>query len=295
MQRSVIPLQGDIIAIVDSSRTTVVEYKYDPWGKKESRTGSLSGTVGYYNPFRYRGYIFDEETWMYYLKDRYYYPELRRFINADIYLGETRALMSTNPYCYCKNNAVMGIDSTGNFPSLISIVSSVLQIFVSGAKAENTNSTRNSELANAENLFRTEASPDSYNCYGNAISKVINASPSGYGNGLKYMLPFIDPDVDAVFEGVKLDVGAENIQELNGINDPRFDPTTQNLVALRVSKMDYHFIIKVNGTWRDKAGRKEITTVDESHVVSEKWVGTLFINEYDSKTIYFSIRKDWYK
>ena len=106
------------------------------------------------------------------------------------------------------------------------------------------------------------------------------------------MLPFIDPDVDAVFEGVKLDVGAENIQELNGINDPRFDPTTQNLVALRVSKMDYHFIVKVNGTWRDKAGSEEIITRDESYVVSEKWFGTLFINEYDSKTIYFSIRKD---
>ncbi|MDO5378070.1 MAG: DNRLRE domain-containing protein [Clostridia bacterium] len=80
-------LQGDIIALVDTSGTTVVEYKYDPWGKKEAVTGTLAASVGWYNPFRYRGYIFDEETLMYYLKDRYYYPELRRFISADRKMG----------------------------------------------------------------------------------------------------------------------------------------------------------------------------------------------------------------
>ena len=106
-------LQGDIIAIVDTSGTTVVEYKYDPWGKKESRTGSLSGTVGYYNPFRYRGYIFDEETWMYYLKDRYYYPELRRFISADRKMGVKQKKLSLNLFLYCLNNSITLYDPDG--------------------------------------------------------------------------------------------------------------------------------------------------------------------------------------
>lgn len=119
-------LQGDIIAIVDSSGTTVVEYKYDPWGKKESRTGSLSGTVGYYNPFRYRGYIFDEETWMYYLKDRYYYPELRRFISADIVLGQVGKLLSPNAYCYCLNNTLLFADEDGKFAEIIKSLRVVL-------------------------------------------------------------------------------------------------------------------------------------------------------------------------
>lgn len=100
-------LQGDIIAIVDTSGTTVVEYKYDPWGKKESVTGTLAASVGRYNPFRYRGYIFDEETLMYYLKDRYYYPELRRFINADR-VGER------NLFLYCRNSPVFRVDNDGN-------------------------------------------------------------------------------------------------------------------------------------------------------------------------------------
>ena len=47
----------------------------------------MAATLGYYNPFRYRGYVWDEETWMYYLRSRYYYPELQRFIGADHFLG----------------------------------------------------------------------------------------------------------------------------------------------------------------------------------------------------------------
>jgi len=37
------------------------------------------------NPFRYRGYYFDSETWFYYLESRYYDPAIGRFINADDY------------------------------------------------------------------------------------------------------------------------------------------------------------------------------------------------------------------
>lgn len=93
--------------------TTVVEYKYDPWGKKEAVTGTLAASVGRYNPFRYRGYIFDEETMMYYLKDRYYYPELRRFINADITLGLAGQIAAHDVYSYCRNNPINHQDDGG--------------------------------------------------------------------------------------------------------------------------------------------------------------------------------------
>ena len=35
------------------------------------------------NPFRYRGYYYDEETGFYYLNSRYYDPITKRFISAD--------------------------------------------------------------------------------------------------------------------------------------------------------------------------------------------------------------------
>ena len=66
--------QNDVIALIDGEGNTVVEYTYDSWGKVLGITGSLADTVGVQNPFRYRGYYYDSETGMYYLKSRYYDP-----------------------------------------------------------------------------------------------------------------------------------------------------------------------------------------------------------------------------
>ncbi|MDD4476282.1 MAG: hypothetical protein PHV95_10970 [Eubacteriales bacterium] len=62
----------------------VVEYCYDAWGNILSTTGSAASTVGYFNPFRYRGYYYDVETGFYYLQSRHYDPATYRFINADL-------------------------------------------------------------------------------------------------------------------------------------------------------------------------------------------------------------------
>ena len=53
--------------------------EYDAWG---NHTIVLdTDGVGSANPFRYRGYYYDTETGLYYLKSRYYDPEVGRFIN----------------------------------------------------------------------------------------------------------------------------------------------------------------------------------------------------------------------
>lgn len=80
-------MQNDVIALIDDAGETVVEYKYSSWGKILSITGRKASTIGKINPFRYRGYYYDEETGMYYLKNRYYDPEIRRFISADSYIS----------------------------------------------------------------------------------------------------------------------------------------------------------------------------------------------------------------
>ena len=58
--------QGDIIGIVNSSGTVVVRYTYDAWGKLLTTSGTLAGTVGIDNPFRFKGYYYDAETGLYY-------------------------------------------------------------------------------------------------------------------------------------------------------------------------------------------------------------------------------------
>ena len=46
---------------------------------------SISGntTIGNINPYKYRGYYFDNETALYFLKTRYYDPDVGRFISMD--------------------------------------------------------------------------------------------------------------------------------------------------------------------------------------------------------------------
>ena len=76
-----------MIALIDSNGEKVVEYKYDAWGRILSKTGTMASTLGTLNPFRYRGYVYDEETGLYYLRSRYYNPEWARFLNADTRAG----------------------------------------------------------------------------------------------------------------------------------------------------------------------------------------------------------------
>lgn len=75
---------GDIIGIYDENLNQVVKYEYDIWGNILNISGDKAETVGKYNPYRYRGYRYDEETNLYYLYSRYYSPELCRFISADL-------------------------------------------------------------------------------------------------------------------------------------------------------------------------------------------------------------------
>ncbi|MCX7903060.1 MAG: RHS repeat-associated core domain-containing protein [Caloramator sp.] len=106
--------QGDIIALIDANGYEVATYTYDSWGKIISIDGSLKDTVGVKNPYRYRGYRYDEETKLYYLQSRYYNPEWGRFANADAIVGENGELLSHNMFAYCSNDPVNMEDPDGD-------------------------------------------------------------------------------------------------------------------------------------------------------------------------------------
>ena len=111
-------LQGDVVGLLDSSGTLMVEYKYDAWGKPLSTTGTLGDTLGKCNPFRYRGYVFDEETGLYYLRSRYYNPAWKRFVNADVVEHIPESILFNNLFTYCSNAPTLQVDSDGEIGSL---------------------------------------------------------------------------------------------------------------------------------------------------------------------------------
>ena len=115
----ILNLQGDIVGIIDTNGNVVVEYKYDAWGKALFTTGTLAGTLGALNPLRYRGYIYDEETGLYYLRSRYYNPLVGRFVSADELLGEK--LLTVNVFSYCWNRPITKADKSGKFAAAVAV------------------------------------------------------------------------------------------------------------------------------------------------------------------------------
>ena len=109
----ILNLQGDVVGLRDATGNEVVRYTYDAWGKLLETSGSLAATLSYLNPFRYRGYVYDEETGLYYLRSRYYNPVRCLFVNADevsCYFIYNRV---DNCYAYCNCCPTMYTDEDG--------------------------------------------------------------------------------------------------------------------------------------------------------------------------------------
>ena len=126
--------QNDIIALLDNMGTVVVKYKYDAWGN--GKVLNASGTeitdtnnIGILNPFRYRGYYYDTETNLYFLKTRYYDPQIGRFMTIDdlSYL-DPNSINGLNLYAYCGNNPIMYSDPNGTLKwyHLLGIIGAVI-------------------------------------------------------------------------------------------------------------------------------------------------------------------------
>ena len=94
---------GDITSMIDASGKVLNSYQYDAFGD----TITYSETVA--NRFRYTGEQFDTITGQYYLRARYYDPQVGRFTQEDTYRGD-----GLNLYAYVGNNPVSFVDPSGH-------------------------------------------------------------------------------------------------------------------------------------------------------------------------------------
>ena len=110
-------LQGDIVAILDSSKRIVVSYVYDAWGRQIDCTfeagNNAAEALSTLNPFRYRGYVYDEETGLYYLRSRFYNAIHCRFCICDAIISTNAQVCNHNLWTYCSNNPIGFSDASG--------------------------------------------------------------------------------------------------------------------------------------------------------------------------------------
>ena len=58
----------------------MVKYSYDAWGALKNIEDTSSSGIGKLNPFRFKGYYYDNESRLFIVGQRYYNPEFCRFI-----------------------------------------------------------------------------------------------------------------------------------------------------------------------------------------------------------------------
>ncbi len=120
--------------MVDKDGRIVVKYVYDAFGNILQISGDEF--IGKANPFRYKGYYYDDETGLYYNVTRYYNPQWGRFLSADdVSYLDPESINGLNLFAYCNNNPIMYIDPNGNFPILLILGGILIGGLISGVSS----------------------------------------------------------------------------------------------------------------------------------------------------------------
>ena len=101
--------RGSTIAITDASGNITDTFTYDTYGKLLTRTGTSKVIFGYNG----RDGVVTDDNGLIYMRARYYSPEMKRFINADIVAGKLSNAITLNRFAYANGNPVSFIDPFG--------------------------------------------------------------------------------------------------------------------------------------------------------------------------------------
>ena len=226
--------QNDVIFISNSDNTGVVMYQYDAWGNMTAcYDTSDDGMLSIVNPYAYRGYFYEIETNTYFLKSRYYNPELCRFISADGLINANQDILGNNLYAYCSNNPIKFCDSTGHSITLVMatiamscVVACVALIGMVGIASTMNNTTISVGIGNAIDNIASGISVAVSN------AKTKSAIKSKVKAEAKTRRKILDTDPrkhHIVAKGARMAAPARNVLKSFGI-DPKTAP--ENLITI---------------------------------------------------------------
>ena len=103
---------GSTRALLNSSGNISDTYVYDAYGTLLTSTGTTP------NAYRYTGEQWDENLGLYYLRARYYQPQLGRFWTMDNFEGSQSDPLSLHKYLYCHGDGINYSDPSGHYEAL---------------------------------------------------------------------------------------------------------------------------------------------------------------------------------
>ena len=114
---------NNILGILDCQGEVIVSYEYDAFGKIINTEDLSSIQLGILNPFKFKGYYYDEEIGLYFLLSRYYDSEIGRFISSDnVNYLDSNSINGLNLYVYCNNDPVNLCDPSGHIAITTAII-----------------------------------------------------------------------------------------------------------------------------------------------------------------------------
>ena len=101
--------RGSTIAITDASGNITDTFTYDTYGKTIEHCGNSAIIFGYNG----RDGVVTDDNGLIYMRARYYSPEMKRFINADVVAGAISSAITLNRFAYANGNPVSFVDPFG--------------------------------------------------------------------------------------------------------------------------------------------------------------------------------------
>jgi RHS repeat-associated protein len=104
-------LRGSTVALTDASGVVVDRFQYSAFAQLVNHEGSSD------TPFLYNGRdgVMTDANGLYYMRARFYNPNVRRFVNQDVLLGSIANGQSLNRYAFVTGNPVSFVDPFGLF------------------------------------------------------------------------------------------------------------------------------------------------------------------------------------
>jgi RHS repeat-associated protein len=120
-------MRGSTVAITNQNGDIIDRFSYLPFG------GVIQHTLGNTEtPFLYNGRdgVMNDGNGLYYMRARFYSPEIRRFVNRDTLLGDVMVSNALNRFAYVTGNPVNSIDPLGLFELNLEGLNNIFELTV---------------------------------------------------------------------------------------------------------------------------------------------------------------------